>query len=135
MKEYNENFKFVFPLELELNKAFDIIWIQKNEINCLFCGIDGRIIKDKCYIYIISLAFYQCEFNIDNDINWMDFKTDNKELFMRKKMCNEDDLLNKKEKNEKKILEYYLKKLDFKVNLKKYMMIELFKFIRLSRIL
>ena len=65
------------------------------------------------------MAFYQCEFNIDNDFNWMDFKTDNKELFIRKKICDEDYLLKKIENNENFPFERYLRNLYFKVTLKK----------------
>ena len=100
LKEGNENFKFVIPLKLELGKTFEIIG-KFYEINCPFCGIDNKTKMDKLYnIYIIRLAFYQCGFNIDNDLMWLDFETDNKELFISETICNEDNLIKKIENNE-----------------------------------
>ena len=49
-EENNENFKFVFPLKLELNKTFQDIIKQNNEINCPFCGINNK--KKKGIIFI-----------------------------------------------------------------------------------
>ena len=117
-EENKENFKFVFPLKLELNKTFKDIIKQNNEINCPFCGINNK--KKKLYIiYIISLAFYQCEFNYDNDSRWIDFQTDNKEQFINRSIWNVDYLLNKIKDNENFSILTYIGKFDFTITLKK----------------
>lgn len=131
LEENNENFKFVFPLKLEINKTIDFVKFERNVLNCPFCGIKYSRYKGKLYsIYIISLAFYQCEFNYDNYLIWDDFKTGNKELFINRNICHvsfkEDDLLNTIKNNEKFNLSYH-SNLDFNITLKKYLMIELFK--------
>ena len=109
--------KFVCPLKLELCKTEDIK-NQFKEINCPFCGIDNKknIVKYRYNIYIISLVFYQCVFNIDNEIIWPDFRTVNKEQFIKKNIISSvDDLLNQINNLENELR--YLNKLDFKITL------------------
>ena len=117
LEENNEDFKFVFPLKLELGKTY-IIWEHKNEIICPFCGIDNKIKTGKLdNIYIVSLVFYQCQFYIDNDLMWTDYMTNNKELFKKQRIIfSEDDLLNTI-KNNKNFIWTYLDKLCYKITL------------------
>ena len=105
LKKDDEKFKFVFPLKLEINKKFDFNFRKKdkNFLNCPFCGIEyKKRIGELNSIYIISVAFYQCEFNYDDGIIWPCYKTDNKELFINRKIYDidykKDDLLNEIEK-------------------------------------
>ena len=127
LEKNNENFKFVFPLKLEINKTIDFMKFEKNILKCPFCGTEFKKIKGKrlplLSIYIISMAFYQCEFNYDNYLIWGDFKTDNKELFINRNICRvnyeDDDLLNKINKSDIFFAFVYLKELDFNITLKK----------------
>jgi hypothetical protein len=125
LEKNNENFKFVFPLKLEINKTIDFMKFEKNVLKCPFCGSEFKITKGKKLlpIYIISMAFYQCEFNYDNYLIWGDFKTDNKELFINRNICRvyceDDDLLAKIKKSDNFFKFVYLKKLDFNITLKK----------------
>ena len=110
LEENNEDFKFVFPLKLELGKTY-IIWEHKNEIICPFCGIDNKIKTGKLdNIYIVSLVFYQCGFYIDNDLMWMVFNTDEKEQIIKYRVIfDENDLLNQIKNNKNFIFNYFNK--------------------------
>ena len=98
---------------------------EKNVLKCPFCGTEFKITKGKplLSIYIISMAFYQCQFNYDNYLIWGDFKTDNKELFINRNICRvyceDDDLLAKIKKSFNFFTPVYLKELDFNITLKK----------------
>ena len=124
-RKKNENFKFVFPLKIEINKTFDFMKFEKSNLKCPFCGTEFKKTKGKplCSLYIISIAFYQCEFNYDNYIIWEDFKTDNKVLFINRHICRifseDDDLLDKIKRSGDFFAPIYLKTLDFNISLKK----------------
>ena len=122
LKKDNENFKFVFPLKLEINKEFYFMKIDKNILNCPFCGTEHKKRIGKLYsIYIISVAFYQCVFIYDDDIIWPCNWTDNKELFINKKIYyidyKKDDLLNEIEKRKDFEIVSYIGNLLFKITL------------------
>jgi hypothetical protein len=99
LEENDENFKFVFPLELELNKLIGFVNFKKLNLKCPVCGTEYNIIKEgkgkkPLYsIYVIDIIFCQCEFNYDNDILWEDWKTDNKEEYIKSSIVKVDDLL------------------------------------------
>ena len=101
LDENDENFKFVFPLKLELNKPIEFTFTNFKEYNlkCPVCGTEynmikeGKGIKPYCSIYVIDIIFYQCEINYDNHTLWMDWETDNKEEYIKKSIVKVDVLL------------------------------------------